>query len=236
MNDGELAALESRLGHRFSRHVLLSTALRHRSSVLAAGENNETLEFLGDAVIQLVVSDLLLRAWPGEDEGSLSRRRAALVNARSLADKAQALGLGELLMLGRGEEKTGGRGKRSILAGAFEAVMGAVFVDGGFAPAHEVCRRIFAADVLEPIDRDAGDFKTQLQEIAQRLYHETPVYELLRTSGPDHAKDFESHVSVGGRVLGAGSGRSKKHAEQAAAREALARLGEDQGSRQAGDS
>jgi ribonuclease-3 len=114
--------------------------------------------------------------------------------------------------------------------------MGAVFVDGGFAPAHEVCRRIFAADVLEPIDRDAGDFKTQLQEIAQRLYHETPVYELLRTSGPDHAKDFESHVSVGGRVLGAGSGRSKKHAEQAAAREALARLGEDQGSRQAGDS
>ena len=236
MSGGELESLETRLGYRFARRLLLSTALRHRSSVLAIGENNETLEFLGDAVIQLVVSDLLLRAWPEADEGSLSRRRAALVNARSLADKAQALGLGDLLMLGRGEEKTGGRAKRSILAGAFEAVMGAVFLDGGFAPAHEVCRNIFAADVVAPLDRDSGDFKTQLQEIAQRLYHETPVYELLRTSGPDHAKDFESQVAVGGRVLGTGSGRSKKHAEQAAAREALFRLDADSSCPQASGS
>lgn len=236
MNFGDLDALEIRLGHRFAKRALLSTALRHRSSVLAIGENNETLEFLGDAVVQLVVSDLLFRAWPDADEGSLSRRRAALVNARSLADKAQVLGLGDLLMLGRGEEKTGGRGKRSILAGAFEAVMGAVFLDGGFAPAHEVCQRIFAADVLEPPGRDAGDFKTQLQEIAQQLYHETPVYQLLRTTGPDHAKDFESHVTIGGRVLGLGSGRSKKHAEQAAAREALARLDAEQGGPEASGS
>lgn len=220
----ELSALEARLGYRFARAGLLATALRHRSSVIGTGENNETLEFLGDAVIQLAVSDLLFRAWPEADEGSLSRRRAALVNARSLADKAVELGLGELLSLGRGEEKTGGRGKRSILAGAFEAVMGAIFLDGGFAPAHDTCRRIFAAEVSEPLDCDAGDFKTRLQEISQRLYRETPVYELLRTSGPDHAKDFESHVTVGGRVLGSGSGRSKKHAEQAAAREALASL------------
>jgi ribonuclease III len=231
MSEQAIEGLESRIGYRFAKAELLSTALRHRSSVLAIGENNETLEFLGDAVVQLVVSDLLFRAWPEADEGSLSRRRAALVNARSLAEKAVGLGLGELLMLGRGEEKTGGRGKRSILAGAFEAVMGAVFLDGGFAPAHEVCRRIFADDVMEPLDRDAGDFKTQLQEISQRLYRETPIYQLLRTSGPDHAKDFESHVTIGGRVLGLGSGRSKKHAEQAAAREALVRLDEERGAK-----
>lgn len=220
----DLSALESLLGYRFTRRELLATALRHRSSVLDPAENNETLEFLGDAVIQLVVSERLFRTWPQADEGSLSRRRAALVNSRSLAEKAVQLGLGDLLMLGRGEEKTGGRGKRSILSGAFEAVMGAIFLDGGFAPAHDTCEQIFAEDIRQPLDSEAGDFKTRLQELSQRLYRETPVYQLLRTSGPDHAKDFESHVSIGGRVLGMGSGRSKKHAEQAAAREALASL------------
>lgn len=224
MTDEDLAQLEERLGHRFANPALLRTALTHRSSVVTPAEHNETLEFLGDAVLGLAISDLLLRAWPGANEGQLSKRRAALVNAYSLARKAEALGLGPLIQLGRGEEKTGGRSKRSILAGAYEAVLGAVFLDGGFSAAHAVVSRAFAEDVaLAPVE-DGGEAKTRLQELAQRLYRTAPEYSLLRTSGPDHAKDFESHVAIAGRVLGSGRGASKKLAEQAAAREALARL------------
>src|SRR5262249_3093888 len=151
-----------------------------------------TLEFLGDAVIGLAVSELLVRAWPDADEGRLSRRRAALVNAESLASRAASLGLGPLILLGRGEEKTGGREKRSILAGAFEALLGAIFLDGGYAAASAIVTRLFSADAAVDPGLAIGEFKTRLQELAQRLHRKPPEYALLRTTGPDHARAFES--------------------------------------------
>ncbi len=224
MTDAEIEQLEERLGHRFASRELLHRALTHRSHAATQATHNETLEFLGDAVLGLAVSELLLRAWPEANEGKLSRRRAALVNAESLAAKAADLSLGPLLRLGRGEEKTGGRSKRSILAGVFEAVLGAVFLDGGFVAAREVVVRTFACEAeVDPRVED-GEYKTRLQEVSQRLFRTAPEYTLERVSGPDHARDFESQVRVAGRVLGAGSGQSKKLAEQAAARQALAAL------------
>ena len=224
MTEDELNAFEQRLGHGFGDRRLLRTALTHRSSVVHAADHNETLEFLGDAVLGLAVSELLLRASPEANEGQLSKRRAALVNASSLARKAELLDVGPLIHLGRGEEKTGGRSKRSILAGTYEAVLGAVFLDAGFAAAQAVVARSFAGDVaLAPVE-DGGEAKTRLQELTQRLFRTAPEYRLLGATGPDHAKDFESHVTIAGRVLGQGRGGSKKLAEQAAAREALAQL------------
>jgi len=224
VTDEELAAFEARLGHAFADRRLLRTALTHRSSVVHAAEHNETLEFLGDSVLGLAVSELLLRAWPEANEGQLSKRRAALVNASSLARKAELLDVGPLIHLGRGEEKTGGRSKRSILAGTYEAVLGAVFLDAGFGSARAVVARSFADDVAQAPADDGGEVKTRLQELTQRLFRTAPEYTLLAATGPDHAKAFESHVTIGGRVLGQGRGGSKKLAEQAAAREALSRL------------
>jgi ribonuclease-3 len=223
VTDAELHALEERLGHAFADPSRVRLALTHRSSVAKQSEHNETLEFLGDSVLGLAISELLLRAWPDANEGQLSKRRAALVNEASLAAKAERLDLGPLIQLGRGEEKTGGRQKRSILADAYEAVLGAVFLDAGFEAAQAVVKRDFAGDVaLPPVD-DA-ESKTRLQELTQRLFRAAPEYTLLRATGPDHAKDFETHVAIAGRVLGQGRGGSKKVAEQAAAREALAAL------------
>ena len=223
MSDDELQALEARLGHVFADPSRVRLALTHRSSVAKQSEHNETLEFLGDSVLGLAISELLLRAWPDANEGQLSKRRAALVNEASLAAKAEQLDLGPLIQLGRGEEKTGGRQKRSILADAYEAVLGAVFLDAGFEAAQAVVARDFAVDVtLPPVDDTEA--KTRLQELTQRLFRAAPEYTLLRATGPDHAKDFETHVAIAGRVLGQGRGGSKKVAEQAAAREALAAL------------
>ena len=219
-----LAALEDRLRYCFGDRALLQTALTHRSHTAQAGLQNETLEFLGDAVIGLVVAELLVRRWPVATEGQLSRRRAALVNADFLAGKAALLDLGPLIRLGRGEEKTGGREKRSILAGALEAVVGATFVDGGFAAARAAVAELFAGDVEVELGLDGGEYKTRLQELSQRLFRAAPEYTIRSVSGPDHARDFASEVSIQGRVLGSGSGQSKKIAEQAAAREALAAL------------
>ena len=223
MSDDELQALEARIGHVFADPSRVRLALTHRSSVAKQSEHNETLEFLGDSVLGLAISELLLRAWPDANEGQLSKRRAALVNEASLAAKAEQLDLGPLIQLGRGEEKTGGRQKRSILADAYEAILGAVFLDAGFEAAQAVVARDFAVDVtLPPVDDTEA--KTRLQELTQRLFRAAPEYTLLRATGPDHAKDFETHVAIAGRVLGQGRGGSKKVAEQAAAREALAAL------------
>jgi ribonuclease-3 len=217
-------ALEEKLGHRFTSRVLLERALTHSSSASRPGADNETYEFLGDAVVGLVVSDLLLEAWPDADEGKLSRRRAALVNARVLAEKAAELGMGSILSMGRGEEKTGGRAKRSILAAALEAVIGAIFLDGGYEAAHAVGRALFASDLHADAEVDESEAKTRLQELTQRIYRTAPEYELVGVSGPDHARAFETRVLLRGRQLGAGSGASKKLAEQAAARAALRSL------------
>ncbi len=212
--------IEERLGYAFRKPELLETALTHRS-VTPAGANNEKLEFLGDAVLDLIVSDLLMHQFPRHQEGDLSKLRASLVNARVLAEKARALGLGEALHLGKGEEKSGGRAKESILAAAYEALLGAIYLDRGFVAARRVLARQFAGDLKARAGGTVEDCKTRLQEITQRIFKTTPTYTLVRETGPDHAKNFVSQISVGDRTFGRGEGRSKKLAEQAAAMEAL---------------
>lgn len=187
--------------------------------------HNEVLEFLGDAVLDLAISDLLMRFYPDRMEGDLSRMRAALVNSAVLAEKAAALHLGKLLRLGKGEERSGGRNKESILAGAFEALLGGVYRDGGYEAARLLVERYFARDIREK-NLGLQDYKTRLQEISQMLFHAPPSYRLLSESGPDHAKRFITAITVGGKVLGRGEGRSKKQSEQEAARKALGELQE----------
>ena len=220
--------IEERLGYDFRDHELLETALTHRSfSATRNARNNEKLEFLGDAVLELAVSDLLMKHAPQHHEGELSKLRASLVNARVLAEKAAALGLGDSLKLGKGEEKSGGRSKESILAAAFEALIGAIYLDRGFVTARRIIARQFAADIRSRSPSAVEDCKTRLQEITQRLFKATPTYTLVMETGPDHAKHFVSQISVGERTFGRGEGRSKKSAEQAAAMEALEALREE---------
>ena len=220
----QMAALESAIGYGFSERGWLREALVHSSTTAGAGSDNERLEFLGDAVVGLVVGDLLQQHWSDADEGRLSRRRAGLVNERSLADQARAIELGQYLKLGRGEEKTGGRDKNSILSDAYEALVGAVYRDGGFPAAFAILERAFADSIREPLGDGGAEAKTHLQELTQRVFQQTPDYELLRSHGPDHAKEFEVIVRVEGKILGRGRRSSKKSAEQAAAREALQEL------------
>jgi ribonuclease-3 len=216
--------LQEELGYTFEDPALLVQSLTHVSYERQKSEgHNEVLEFLGDAVLDLAVSDLLMRRNPAKPEGVLSKMRAALVNSAVLADKANRLGLGPLLRIGKGEELSGGRAKASILAGAFEALLGAVHRDGGFAAAREVVERYFGDDVTaEKLGQH--DYKTRLQEISQMLFHAPPAYRVVSESGPDHEKYFVTEITVGGEVLGTGAGRSKKQAEQQAARKALHEL------------
>jgi len=227
MSDDARAALEAALGHRFVRPEALEVALTHRS--VGAGTHNETLEFLGDAVLSLAISDLLMREFWAAREGDLSKMRASLVNAERLAQKARAIDLGRWLRLGKGEERSGGREKEKILAAGYEAVLGAVYVDGGYEAARRVIEAHFATEL--PHDRVPGqrDYKTRLQELTQRLYREMPIYTLVDERGPDHEKEFVVELAIGGRVHGRGVGRSKKLAEQAAAMEALASLDRTEG-------
>ena len=222
--EARMAALESAIGYTFRDRRWLQEALVHSSTTAGAGVDNERLEFLGDAVVGLVVGDLLQQQWTDADEGRLSRRRAGLVNARSLADQARAIELGSYLALGRGEEKTGGRDKNSILSDAYEALVGAVYRDGGFVAAFVLLEKAFASAVRDPLGDGGAEAKTHLQELTQRVFQQTPDYEMVGTHGPDHAKEFEVIVRVEGKILGCGRSSSKKSAEQAAAREALGAL------------
>jgi len=218
-------ALQERLGYTFRTPELLETALTHRSLMPTSGaRNNEKLEFLGDAVLDLAVSDLLMQQFPRHQEGDLSKLRASLVNARVLAGKARELGLGQALHLGKGEEKSGGREKESILAAGFEALIGAIYLDRGFVAARRVLARQFAADLKARAAGAVEDCKTRLQEVTQRIFKATPTYTLVRETGPDHAKNFVSQISVGERTFGRGEGKTKKSAEQAAAMQALQAL------------
>jgi len=217
--DNAAADLERTLGYVFRNPALLATALTHPSAVPPTEPNYERLEFLGDAVLDLAIADLLMRRFPEAKEGALSKERASIVNGRTLAIKATEIGLGARLRLGKGEEKSGGRDKTSILAASFEAVIGAIFCDGGLAPAQRVVERLFASDIGGPAAE--RDYKTELQEIAYRQFRAQPVYELVATQGPDHAKRFTTRIRIGGRDLGVGEGGSKKQSEQAAARAAL---------------
>ncbi len=201
---------------------MLETALTHPSAVGAGEPHYERLEFLGDAVLDLAIADLLMRRFPEAKEGALSKERASIVNGRTLAVKALEIGLGREMRLGKGEEKSGGREKTSILAAAFEAVIGAIYTDGGLVPAQRVVERLFADDIGGPAAE--RDYKTELQEIAYRRFRSQPVYELVSARGPDHAKRFTTRIRIAGRELGVGEGASKKQSEQAAARAALSEI------------
>jgi len=214
--------LERAVGYTFARAELLETALTHPSAAVGSDAHYERLEFLGDAVLDLAIADLLMRKFPTAKEGVLSKQRASIVNARTLALKAQAIDLNEMMRLGKGEEKSGGREKTSILAAAFEAVIGAIYTDGGLAPAQQTVERLFADDIGGPSAE--RDYKTELQETAYRSFRTQPVYELIATEGPDHAKRFTTRIKIAGRDLGVGEGFSKKQSEQAAARLALERI------------
>jgi ribonuclease III len=204
---------------------LLETALTHPSAVGAGEPHYERLEFLGDAVLDLAIADLLMRRFPEAKEGALSKERASIVNGRTLAMKALEIGLGDELRLGKGEEKSGGRDKTSILAATFEAVIGAIYTDGGLDPAQRVVERLFADDIGGPSAE--RDYKTELQEIAYRRFRSQPVYELVGARGPDHAKRFTTRIRIAGRELGVGEGGSKKQSEQAAARAALSEIDQE---------
>ncbi len=217
--------LQQRLGYEFRDVRLLQWALTHPSATpTASTQRMEQLEFLGDAVLGLVLSDLLLQRYPDAAEGRLSQYRAALVNTQSLAVKARELGLGKALQLGRGEEKTGGREKASILAAAFEALLGAVYLDGGFEAARAILARHFEEDIATLPARRRIDAKTALQELCQGRLRQTPRYVTVAQSGPDHARWFVVEAVVGGQVVARGEGKSKRAAEQEAARRALAHL------------
>jgi ribonuclease-3 len=221
----EHRGVEERLGYRFENPGLLRQCLTHRSFAgTDTKQHNEKMEFLGDAVLALAMSDMLMQQFPERHEGDLSKIRASLVNESILARKATELGLGDDLLLGKGEERTGGRRKPSILAAAYEAVLGAVYLDGGFDAAREMVARHFGQAIDEHSTAGLQDYKTRLQELTQYLFKEIPTYHLIRESGPDHDKRFLSEISVEGRVYGRGVGRSKKIAEQEAAMQALDRL------------
>lgn len=225
--DSLLAILQKELGYVFADPSLLVRSLTHVShNRIKSDGHNEVLEFLGDAVLELAISDLLMRRFPERSEGDLSRMRAALVNSSTLAEKAAALNLGGLLRLGKGEERSGGRSKPSILAGAFEALLGGVYRDGGYEAARGLVERYFAADVEEK-QLGQQDYKTRLQEISQMLFHAPPAYRLVAETGPAHERRFVTEIVVGGKVLGKGEGRSKKQSEQEAAKKALEQLQEN---------
>lgn len=201
-------------------------ALTHRSyanenAVLGCADN-ERLEFLGDAVLQLCTSNLLMRLFPGEAEGPLSKRRTSIVNERPLAELARQLDLGSFVLLGKGEENSGGRVKSSILSDTYEAVIAAVYLDGGYRAANRFIERFFAPLIRE--EKEAfiyRDYKSDLQELAQGRYRFIPRYELVGESGPDHDKTFEMEVRVADVVSIRARGKNKKEAEQEAARLAL---------------
>jgi ribonuclease-3 len=222
-------SLEERLGVKFEDPALLRQALVHSSYVNEnpdlAPESNERLEFLGDAVLGLVVADDLYAAFPGEDEGKLTELRTHLVRRDTLAKAAAQLQLGEELLLGRGEEGGGGRERPTNLAHVYESVVGAIFLDGGLPAAQDFVRRSLGEDFASVHQRAfPGDPKSRLQELSQSRYQTTPVYRLIEAEGPDHARRFRVEVVIDGRALGTGSGHSKQQAEKEAASLALEQL------------
>ncbi|MGO9137644.1 MAG: ribonuclease III [Syntrophales bacterium] len=229
MTDERFADLENfqrTLGYHFNRIELLDNALIHRSFVnetpALSCKDNERLEFLGDAVIGLCLSDLLMKRFPDYAEGQLSKLRAYVVNEQSLAGLARNLNIGAYLVLGRGEEGSGGRTKTSILSNAFEAVAAAIYIDCGFEKTSKFLENLFASVVEEGMKSVIyKDYKTALQEICQNRFKETPKYTLINETGPDHDKVFEISLTIAGMITTAGTGKSKKEAEQLAARRAL---------------
>ena len=218
---------EDKIDYQFADRDLLTRALTHKSHYNELGKkgpgHNEKLEFLGDAVIDLSLTELLLKTYPESSEGDLSKVRASLVNETVLAEIAKVFGLGDQMLLGRGELQTGGKEKPRLLASVFEAVVGALYLDAGFQKTHDFLIEVFT-EKLKTINPDQGyvtDFKTRLQELAQERFRATPTYSILSESGPDHEKEFTVEVRVGKELSFTGVGRSKITAELKAAESAL---------------
>jgi ribonuclease III len=226
----DYAELEAVLGHTFRDRALLEQALRHASwcneqpATETKLDDNERLEFLGDAVLDLVVGHRLMTRYPQLREGELSVTRAQVVSEAGLSEVAAQLGLGRWLMLGKGEEKSGGRTKPSILADGFEAILAAVYLDGGFSAAADMVHRLLAQRIETVEFKGFYDFKTRLQETSQARLKSTPTYRVVQELGPDHDKRFVVAVTIGEDEWARAVGKSKKEAEQMAAAEAHFRL------------
>lgn len=220
-----LQDLEERIKYKFGNIELLSIALTHRTYV---NENpyppftdNERFEFLGDAVLGLCVSDLLINRYADFSEGTLSKIRAGIVNEKPLAELASSLGLGDCLLLGKGEENSGGRAKDSLLADALEALIAAIYLDAGFITAKNILEILLAPLLQDSVLLSQSfDYKTALQEYCQKKYKTSPFYTVVDSSGPDHAKIFEAQVMIADKVIQTGCGKSKKEAEKQAAQKA----------------
>jgi ribonuclease-3 len=226
--------LESRIGYKFRNSFLLAEALTHPSLAYESQRphfDNQRLEFLGDAVLQLILTEELYKMFPDFPEGHLTKLRSRMVSRRALAHFAMSIHLGDYVLLGKGEESSGGRRRLSTLADAFESLIGAVYLDTGMAPARELVLRLFEAEIGElaesPEERNP---KGELQECLQAIQPQAPEYTIIGESGPDHRRVFQAQVSWCGRVLATGRGKSKKEAEARAAAEALrARVWEKDG-------
>jgi ribonuclease III len=224
-----LTDIEQRIGFTFNDSGLLVHALTHKSY---ANENrvpyhNERMEFLGDAVLGLVISEYLMKACPDSTEGDLSRLRAAVVSEPALAAISREIGLGDHLLLGKGEDQTGGREKDSLLADCLEALIAAVYLDAGKDAADSLVIRLFEEAIKKTsASGNSLDYKTALQELCQEQLKQLPEYRVVSETGPDHQKQFEMEVWIKGQLSGRGTGKSKKEAEQRAAKEALAMLSE----------
>lgn len=230
----KLKGFERILGYSFKNREYLYRALTHKSYAnernLPPKEHNERYEYLGDAVLELAISHILMESFPKDPEGELSKIRAAVVNEMQLADVARGIKLGEYMNLGKGEDITGGRDKPSLLSDAYEAVLGAIYLDRGFEKAKKVVRKHFT-EILESAGTEGfyKDYKTRLQEISQSMFRTIPRYKLVREIGPDHRKTFEVNLYIAKDLYGVGRGHSKKHAEQNAARAALEKIGSREG-------
>jgi ribonuclease III len=225
----DLAEFEQKIGISFNNPVHLELALIHSSYINEnpglAEESNERLEFLGDAVLGLVIAERLYRDFPLSPEGELTRLRAALVRRETLAQMARKIDLGKYLSLGNGEEVGGGRDKTANLAGAFESLIAAIYLDQGLESARSFILGLFGPEMHQQAHRGAGtDYKSKLQEILQAQSQITPTYTLIEARGPEHDKQFTVEVLAGKEALGQGAGKSKKLAEMEAARAALGRL------------
>ena len=217
--------LEEKLGYKFKDEKLLKTALTHKS--VKGGANNERLEFLGDAVMDLVIGDYLFHKFSRLSEGDLSKLRAALVNEKSFAELAKYLNLGQHINISQAEEHNGGRLKASILSDAFEALMGAIYLESGFDAVRAASLKAFERCYPDiNFDRMVKDYKTALQELTQARFAQIPKYVLVGSKGPDHKKEFEIALMLNEREISRAAGKSKKEAEQKAAKTALEILGE----------
>ena len=228
MSENSFSGLESAIGYEFKNQELIHEALSHSSYAnekKKQRQSNERLEFLGDSVLSVVVSQYLFEHYPELPEGELTRIRAALVCEKSLHKFALKIHLGDYLLLGKGEEHTGGRERPSILADAFEAVIAAVYLDGGLEAARTHILHFIPKNIPEKRSMLFGDYKTALQEVIQKNPEEKVDYKLIEESGPDHSKTFVVEVCLNSNVIGKGIGKSKKEAEQMAAQEALALMG-----------